>query len=125
MGSASTKFLYVGKEMKTMYRTFIEVANENIWIFGIILCVLCGISVILLSIDTHRRKKKIRDDKRMQRLYLETDEELRKARAEIKALKTELFAARCDAKFAQEQMTKKIGKLETEKKQILKWGSEK
>lgn len=108
-----------------MYWEFIEAANDNIWIFGIILCVLFGISVLILAIDTHRRKKKIRDDKHMQRLYLETEEELRKARAEIKALKTELFAARCDAKFAQEQMTKKIGKLETEKKQILKWGSEK
>lgn len=111
---------------------WIEWINAHMYVYGLALLVLAGISVLILAVDAWRRNKKRKNDKQLQRLYFETEGELRKARAEIKHLKADLFAAREDGKIAIEkkdaeinQLKATIHQLETDKKQLSKWGSEK
>lgn len=109
-----------------------EWINDHMYVYGLVLLVLAGSAVLILAVDTWRRNKKRKNDKRLQRLYFETEEELRKARAEIKHLKSDLFAAREDGKISVakkdeeiKQLMATIHQLETDKKQLSKWGTEK
>lgn len=110
----------------------IETLNNHACILGCVLVALAAVAVILLAVDNRRRKKKRLNDVEMQRLYTETEEDLRRARAEIKHLKADLFAAREDGKIAVakkdeeiKQLKATIRQLETDKKQLSKWGTEK
>lgn len=108
-----------------MLQKFIDAANANPAIIGLILCGIMLTAVLILTLDRRtekRRKARIRQlneaVETKERLIVHKD-------AEIKKLKTELFAARCDKKFADEKLNRRIAQLETDKKQLTKWGSEK
>lgn len=108
-----------------MFQRFIDAANANPGVCGLILCGFMMVAVLILVLDGRadkKRKARIRQLKEAvetkERLIVHKD-------AEIKNLKTELFAVRCDKKFADEKLNKRIRQLETDKKQLTKWGSEK
>lgn len=108
-----------------MFQRFIDAANANPGVCGLILCGIMVVAVLVLVLDGRsgkKRKARIRQLKEAvetkERLIVHKD-------AEIKKLKTELFAARCDKKFADEKLNRRIAQLETDKKQLTKWGSEK
>ena len=108
-----------------MLQRAIEYANQNPAIIGIVMCGIGAGMLVILAVSDNRRKKLKR---RIQQLEetVETKERLLVHKdAEIKKLKTELFAARCDKKFANEKLNRRIAQLETDKKQLTKWGMEK
>ena len=108
-----------------MLQKFIDEANANPAIIGLILCGIMLVAVLILTLD-RRHEKRMKARIRQLKEAVETKERLIVHKdAEIKKLKTELFAARCDKKFADEKLNRRIAQLETDKKQLTKWGSEK
>lgn len=108
-----------------MLQKFIDAANANPGVCGLILCGIMLVAVLILVLDGRtdkKRKARIRQLKEAvetkERLIVHKDDE-------IKKLKTELFAARCDKKFSDEKLNRRIAQLETDKKQLTKWGAEK
>lgn len=108
-----------------MFQRFIDTANANPGVCGLILCGIMTVVVAILVLDGRadkKRKARIRQLKEA----VETKERLIVHQQQrIKDLKTELFALGMDKKISEEKLEKRIEKLETEKKQFLKWGSEK
>lgn len=108
-----------------MFQRFIDTANANPAVCGLILCGFMMVAVLILVLDGRadkKRKARIRQLKEA----VETKERLIVHQQQrIKDLKTELFALGMDKKISEEKLTKRIEKLETEKKQFLKWGAEK
>ena len=108
-----------------MLQKLIEAANANPGICGLILCGIMLIAVLILTLD-RRNEKRTKARIRQLKEAVETKERLIVHKdAEIKKLKTELFAARCDKKFSDEKLNRRIAQLETDKKQLTKWGAEK
>lgn len=108
-----------------MLQRVIDAANANPAIIGLILCGIMLVSALILTLD-RRTEKKRKARIRQLKEAVETKERLIVHKdAEIKKLKTELFAARCDKKFADEKLNRRIAQLETDKKQLTKWGAEK
>lgn len=108
-----------------MLQKFIEAANNNPGVCCLILCGIMLVAVLILALD-RRHEKRMKARIRQLEEAVETKERLIVHKdAEIKKLKTELFAARCDKKFADEKLNRRIAQLETDKKQLTKWGSEK
>ncbi len=81
--------------------------------------------VIVYAIDGRSRRKMKRKIRQLKEAVDTKELLIVHKDAELKKLKTELFAARCDKKFAEEKLNKRIRQLETDKKQLTKWGSEK
>ncbi len=115
-----------------MLQRFIDAANANPAIIGLILCGVMLIAVLILTLD-RRTEKKRKARIRQLKGAVETKETLivRKD-AEIKRLKVDLFAAKQDGKIALEKaqaeiarLTARVVQLEQDKKQLTKWGSEK
>ena len=108
-----------------MLQKFIDAANANPAIIGLILCGIMLIAVLILTLD-RRHEKRMKERILQLKEAVETKERLIVHKdAEIKKLKTELFAARCDKKFSDEKLNRRIAQLETDKKQLTKWGAEK
>lgn len=108
-----------------MLQKFIDAANANPAITVLILCGTMLIAVLILTLD-RRREKRMNERIRQLKEAVETKERLIVHQQQrIKDLKTELFAFGMDKKISEEKLTKRIEKLETEKKQFLKWGTEK
>lgn len=108
-----------------MLQRFIDAANANPAIIGLILCWIMLVAVLILMLD-RRHENRMKERIRQLKEAVETKERLIVHKdAEIKKLKTELFAARCDKKFSDEKLNRRIARLETDKKQLSKWGSEK
>ena len=111
---------------------FIDAANANPAILGLILCGIMLIAVLILTLDRRAEKKR---NARIRQLKeaVETKEILIVHKdAEIHRLKVDLFAAREDGKIALQKkqaevdrLTAKIAQLEQDKKQLSKWGAEK
>lgn len=108
-----------------MFQRFIDTANANPGVCGLVLCGIMAVVVAILVLDGRsdkKRKARIRQLKKA----VETKEQLIVHQQQrIKDLKTELFALGMDKKISEEKLEKRIEKLETEKKQFLKWGLEK
>lgn len=108
-----------------MFQRFIDTANANPGVCGLVLCGIMAVVVAILVLDGRsdkKRKARIRQLKKA----VETKEQLIVHQQQrIKDLKTELFALGMDKKISEEKLEKRIEKLETEKKQFLKWGAEK
>lgn len=108
-----------------MLQRVIDAANANPAIIGLILCGIMLIAVLILTLD-RRHDKRMKARIRQLKEAVETKEcVIVHQQKRIKDLKTELFALGMDKKISEEKLTKRIEKLETEKKQFLKWGSEK
>ncbi len=108
-----------------MLQRAIDFANAHPAIIVGAMCLVGAAFLIVYAIDGKNRRK-MRNRIRQLEKTVETKERLIVHKdAEIKKLKTELFAARCDKKFADEKLNKRIAQLETDKKQLTKWGSEK
>lgn len=108
-----------------MFQKFIDAANANPAIIGLILCGIMLVAVLILTLD-RRHEKRMKARIRQLKEAVETKERLIvHQQKRIKDLKTELFALGMDKKISEEKLTKRIEKLETEKKQFLKWGTEK
>lgn len=108
-----------------MMQSVFNYLNENPAILVGAMCLIGVAFVIVFAIDGKNRRK-MRERIRQLKESVETKERLIVHKdAEIKKLKTELFAARCDKKFADEKLNRRIAQLETDKKQLTKWGSEK
>lgn len=115
-----------------MFQRFVDAANANPGVCGLVLCGIMLVAVLILTLDRRhekRMKERIRQLEEAvetkERLIVHKDAEIKKLKAEIKKLKTELFAARCDKKFSDEKLNRRIAQLETDKKQLTKWGAEK
>lgn len=108
-----------------MLQRAIDFVNTNPAIMAGAMCLIGAAFVVVYAIEGKNRRK-MRARIRQLKDAVETKERLIVHKdAEIKKLKTELFAARCDKKFADEKLNKRIRQLETDKKQLTKWGSEK
>jgi hypothetical protein len=108
-----------------MLQSVIDFVNANPAIMVGAMCLVGAAFVVVYAIEGKNRRKML-DRIRQLKEAVETKERLIVHKdAEIKKLKTELFAARCDKKFADEKLNKRIHQLETDKKQLTKWGSEK
>ena len=81
--------------------------------------------VIVYAIDGRSRRKMKRKIRQLKEAVDTKELLIVHKDAELKKLKTELFAARCDKKFSDEKLNRRIAQLETDKKQLTKWGSEK
>ncbi len=108
-----------------MLKRVIDFANANPAVMVGAMC-LIGIVIVVILVCTDKTRKILKMRIRQLKEAVETKERLIVHKdAEIKKLKTELFAARCDKKFANEKLNRRIAQLETDKKQLTKWGSEK
>lgn len=108
-----------------MLQRFIDAANQNLWVFGLVLCALFLIAVLILALD-NRDRKRMRKKIRQLKKTVETKEILIVHKdAEIKQLKVDLFRAREDGKREIHKRDMRIQQLELDKKQLTKWGSEK
>lgn len=108
-----------------MMQRAIDFVNTNPAIMAGVMCLIGAAFMVVYAIEGKNRRK-MRARIRQLKDAVETKERLIVHKdAEIKKLKTELFAARCDKKFADEKLNKRIRQLETDKKQLTKWGSEK
>ena len=108
-----------------MLKRVIDFANANPAVMVGAMC-LIGIVIVVILVCTDKTRKILKMRIRQFEEAVETKERLIVHKdAEIKKLKTELFAARCDKKFADEKLNRRIAQLETDKKQLTKWGSEK
>lgn len=108
-----------------MLKRVIDFANANPAVMVGAMC-LIGIVIVVILVCTDKTRKILKRKNQQLKEAVETKERLIVHKdAEIKKLKTELFAARCDKKFADEKLNKRISQLETDKKQLTKWGSEK
>lgn len=108
-----------------MLQKFIDAANANPAVLAVIMCVI-GVALTVFMVCTDKTRKILKRKIRQMNEVVETRERLIvHQRQRIKDLKTELFALGMDKKISEEKLTKRIEKLETEKKQFLKWGSEK
>lgn len=108
-----------------MFQRFIDAANANPGVCGLILCGIMLVAVLILTLD-RRHDKRMKARIRQLKEAVETKERLIvHQQKRIRDLKTELFALGMDKKISEEKLTKRIEKLETEKKQFLKWGAEK
>ena len=81
--------------------------------------------VIVYAIDGRSRRKMKRKIRQLKEAVDTKELLIVHKDAELKKLKTELFAARCDKKFSDEKLNRRIAQLETDKKQLTKWGAEK
>lgn len=108
-----------------MLQRAIEYANQNPAIIGIVMCGIGAGMLVILAVSDNRRKKLKRRIRQLEETVETKKRLLVHKDAEIKKLKTELFAARCDKKFANEKLNRRIAQLETDKKQLTKWGAEK
>lgn len=108
-----------------MLQRAIDFVNTNPEIMAGAMCLIGAAFVVVYAIEGKNRRK-MRARIRQLKKAVETKECLIVHKdSEIKKLKTELFAARCDKKFSDEKLNKRIHQLETDKKQLTKWGSEK
>lgn len=108
-----------------MLQRAIDFVNANPAIMAGAMCLVGAAFVVVYAIDGKNRRK-MRDRIRQLKEAVETKERLIVHQQQrIKDLKTELFALGMDKKISEEKLTKRIEKLETEKKQFLKWGVEK
>lgn len=115
-----------------MLQKFIEAANENPAIIGLILCGIMLTAVLILTLD-RRHEKRMKARIRQLKEAVETKETLIVHKdAEIQRLKVDLFRAREDGKIALrkkqaevDRLTARVAQLEQDKKQLTKWGSEK
>lgn len=115
-----------------MFQRFIDAANANPAIIGLILCGIMLVAVLILTLD-RRREKRMKARIRQLKKAVETKEALIVHKdAEIKRLNVNLFMAKEDGKIAlrkkQEEvdrLTAKVTQLEQDKKQLAKWGTEK
>ncbi len=106
-----------------MLQKFIDAANQNLWVFGLVLCALFLIAVLILALD-NRDRKRMRKKIRQLKEAVETKEQLIVHKdAEIKQLKVDLFRAREDGKREIHRRDVRIAQLEQDKKQLSKWGS--
>lgn len=108
-----------------MLKRVIDFANANPAVMVGAMC-LIGIVIVVLLVCTDKTRKILIRKNRQLKKAVETKECLIvQQQKRIKDLKTELFALGMDKKISEEKLTKRIEKLETEKKQFLKWGTEK
>lgn len=115
-----------------MLQRFIDTANANPGVCGLILCGIMLVAVLILTLD-RRKEKKLKARIRQLKKTVETKEVLIVHKdAEIKRLKVDLFMAKEDGKIAlrkkQEEvdrLTARVAQLEQDKKQLAKWGTEK
>lgn len=108
-----------------MLQKFIEAANKNPAIIGLILCGIMMTAVLILTLD-RRHEKRMKERIRQLKEAVETKERLIVHKdAEIQRLKVDLFRAREDGKREIHKRDMRIQQLELDKKQLTKWGSEK
>lgn len=108
-----------------MLQRAIEYANQNPAIIGIVMCGIGAGLLVILAVSDNRRKKLKRRIRQLKEAVETKERLIVHQQKRIKDLKTELFALGMDKKISEEKLEKRIEKLETEKKQFLKWGSEK
>ena len=108
-----------------MLQKFIDAANANTAIIGLILCGIMLVAVLILTLD-RRHEKRMKARIRQLEGAVETKEMLLVHKdAEIQRLKVDLFRAREDGKREIHKRDVRIQQLELDKKQLTKWGSEK
>ena len=108
-----------------MLQKFIEAANENPAIIGLILCGIMLTAVLILTLD-RRNEKRMKARIRQLKEAIETKETLIVHKdAEIQRLKVDLFRAREDGKREIHKRDARIQQLELDKKQLSKWGGPK
>ena len=108
-----------------MLQKFIDEANTNPAIIGLILCGIMLVAVLILTLD-RRHEKRMKARIRQLKEAVETKETLIVHKdAEIQRLKVDLFRAREDGKREIRKRDMRIQQLELDKKQLTKWGSEK
>lgn len=108
-----------------MLQRAIEYANQNPAIIGIVMCGIGAGLLVILAVSDNRRKKLKRRIRQLKEAVETKERLIVHQQKRIKDLKTELFALGMDKKISEEKLEKRIEKLESEKKQFLKWGSEK
>lgn len=108
-----------------MLQKFIEAANENPGVFGIVLCVLFLIAVLILVLDNRDRKRMNRKIRQLKEAVGTKEALIVYKDAEIQRLKVALFRAKEDGKREIHKRDARIQQLELDKKQLTKWGTEK
>lgn len=112
-----------------MFQRFIDTANANPGVCGLILCGIILIAVLILTLD-RRREKRMKARIRQLKKAVETKEVLIVHKdAEIQQLNVDLFMAKEDGKIALrkkqaevDRLTARVAQLEQDKKQLTKWG---
>ena len=108
-----------------MLQRMIDFVNENPAIMAGAMCLIGVAFVIVFAIDGKNRRKMRRKIRQLKEAVETKERVIVHQQKRIKDLKTEIFAIGMDKKISEEKLTKRIEKLETEKKQFLKWGAEK
>lgn len=115
-----------------MMQRFIDAANANPAILGLILCGIMLVAVLILTLD-RRKEKRMKARIRQLKKAVETKKTLIVHKdEEIERLKVDLFMAKEDGKIALrkkqaevDRLTARVAQLEQDKKQLTKWGTEK
>ena len=112
-----------------MFQKFIDAANANPGVCGLVMCGIMMVMVLILALD-RRAEKALKARIRKLKVAIEASEKsnVRKD-AEIKRLKVELFMEKQDGKIALgkaqaeiDRLTAKVAQLDLDKKQLTKWG---
>lgn len=115
-----------------MFQRFVDVANANPGVCGLVLCGIMMVAVLILALD-RRAYKALEARIRQLKEAVDTKETLIVHKdAEIQRLNVDLFRAREDGKIALrkkqaevDRLTARVAQLEQDKKQLAKWGTEK
>ena len=108
-----------------MLKRAIDFVNANPAILAGVMCLIGALFVIVYAIDGRNRRRLKQKIRNLRAAVEQRDAEIIQMRSEIKRLKSDLFAADMNKKISEEKLSGRIRQLELDKKQMMKWGSEK
>ena len=108
-----------------MLQQLIEYLNEHPAIVGIVMCAIGAGFLVVYAIDRRGRKRARRKIKQLRAAVEAKQKRIAELESEVWRLKVDRFAADQDAKREIKKRDGRIHQLETDKKQMMKWGIEK
>lgn len=106
-----------------MLQRVIDAVNANSGIYGIILCAIGVAFTVVYAIDRKSSRRMKRRIKQLLAALNSKAQRIAELESEVWRLKVERFAADQDAKREIKKRDGRIQQLETDKKQMMKWGS--
>lgn len=108
-----------------MLQKFIDAANANPGVCGLIMCAIGAGFLAVYAFDRKSRQRMKRRIKQLRAALNSKEQRIAELEAEVWRLKVDRFAADQDGKREIKKRDVRIQQLETDKKQMLKWGVEK
>ena len=108
-----------------MLQRVIDAVNANPGVCGLIMCAIGAGFLAVYALDRKNHKRARRKIKHLHAALNSKEQRIEELEAEVWRLKVDRFAADQDAKREIKKREARIQQLETDKKQMMKWGAEK